>query len=140
MIANETPVVVYDLKAAKQKAVECLLHPNSNVVGIGIGNKVVANKLTDCVRVYVVAKLDRDDLSPRSLVPPSFFDVPTDVIEVGKFGSRGHRPKLRKQAPPALGPGSRIRVKTEAPNVNEGLTGTLGAVVTDGADDYILSC
>jgi hypothetical protein len=140
MIANDTPAVTNDVKSAKQNAVETLLRPNANIVGVGIGKKTVDGKLTDCVRVYVVAKLDPNNLSPKYFVPPCFLGVPTDVIEVGYFGRRGRAPKPIAQTPPSLGPGSRIRVKTDAPNVNEGSTGTLGAVVTDGATNYILSC
>jgi len=128
-----------DIEAAKQEARK-ILHPNSNIVGIGIGKKTVADELVDCVRVYVVAKLDEDDLLRRNLVPKTFLDVPSDVIQVGKFGSWGRRPRPREETKPVLGPGSRIRVKTNAPNVNEGAAGTLGAVVTDGANDYIVSC
>jgi hypothetical protein len=36
--------------------------------------------------------------------------------------------------------GAPIRVDTSVPNVNSGFTGTLGAVVTDGTERYILSC
>jgi hypothetical protein len=62
--------------------------------------------------------------------------VPTDVIEVGRFGRRVHPTTPNVNARP----GSRIRVKTNAPNVDEGARGTLGAVVTDGKDHYILGC
>ena len=150
MTANENPAVAYDVQTAKQEAVKAWLRPNSNIVGIGIGKKTVEGKPVDCVRFYVVAKLDEDKLSPKSKLP-SYIElpgpdagnpirVPTAVIPVGKFGSRGRwpRPQPNSQAP--SGPGSRIRVKTSAPNVNEGATGTLGAVVTDDDNKYILSC
>jgi hypothetical protein len=140
--------VACDLKQAKEEAVKQLLGPNSNVVGIGIGKKVTDGKETqeDCVRVYVVSKIvDPNNLSPKSLVPRDFCGVTTDVIEVGRFGRNGGptKPGCNSPKPTGItspGPGSPIRVKTSAPNVNEGLRGTLGAVVTDGANRYILSC
>ncbi len=130
-----------DLNLAKAEAVEKLLHPNGNIVGLGIGKKVTKGKETpeDCVRVYVVYKIiDPNGLAPDSLVPPYFGNhVPTDVIEVGRFGRRGQPPK---PADTILQQGSPIRVKTNAPNVNEGARGTLGTVVAEGANRYILSC
>ena len=130
-----------DLNLAKAEAVEKLLHPNGNIVGVGIGKKVTNGKETpeDCVRVYVVYKIiDPNGLAPKSLVPPYFGNhVPTDVIEVGRFGRRGRPPK---PPDPFLQHGSPIRVKTNAPNVNEGARGTLGMVVAEGANRYILSC
>jgi len=137
---GENAAVTYGLKQAKEDAVKLLLHPNSNVAGIGIGKKVKDGQETqeDCVRVYVVSKIGRNDLSPESLVLPDFHGVPTDVIEVGRFGRRGRRPQPRVDTTPR--PGSPIRVRTNAPNVNDGHRGTLGAVVTDGTNRYILSC
>jgi hypothetical protein len=139
------------LQEAKRKAVETLLRPNRNIVGIGVGKKTVDGEEKDCLRIYVVSKLDLGDLYPRDRVPPTFraetsgIDVPTDVIQIGSFWRRGRRPKTRETRPPLapnspIQPGSRIRVKTSAPNVNEGFTGTLGAVLTDGTDRYMLSC
>jgi hypothetical protein len=141
MNLQSTSDVACDLKQAKEEAVKQLLRPNNNVVGIGIGKKVKDGRTTqeDSVRVYVVSKIDDpNDLSPKSLVPPSFSGIPTDVIEVGRFGRRGTPSKPKGNTTPQ--PGSLIRVKTNAPNVNEGFRGTLGAVVTDGTNHYILSC
>jgi hypothetical protein len=131
--------MAFDMKPAKEEAVKLLLRPNRNIVGVGIGKKVKDGKATpqDCVRVYVVSKFALNDLTPNSLVPTTFLGVPTDVIEIGRFGRTG-RPQPRKDTTPR--PGSAIRVKTLAPNVNEGQTGTLGALVTDGVRRYILSC
>lgn len=158
MNGPNTPAVAYDLTQAKEDAVKLLLHPNGNVVGIGIGKKVTDGKETpeDCVRVYVVSKIAPNaarppwfrlepsgpqgdgELSPQHLAPTDFHGVPTDVIEVGRFGRKGLHPQARVDTTPR--PGSPIRVNTSAPNVNQGQRGTLGAVVTDGARQYILSC
>jgi hypothetical protein len=127
------------LKQAKQEAVKQLLRPNRNIVGIGIGKKITRNEPTsqDCVRVYVVSKICMDDLAANSAVPSQILGAPTDVIAIGRFGRTG-RPALRTDTTPR--PGSAIRVKTLAPNVNQGQRGTLAAIVTDGVYRYILSC
>ena len=132
------------LEQARQLAANRLLRPNyyANVVGVGIGKKLVAGASTptDCIRVYVLTKLDAGDLSPATQVPGDFLDVPTDIVEVGRFGQGGHRP-IPIDEGSAVGPGDPIRVSTPAPNVNSGVTGTLGAIVQDGTyQKYILSC
>jgi len=148
------PELTDHLTQAKQLAANRLLRPNyfANVVGVGIGKKVVSDDATPtyCVRVYVVSKLDLEDLSPAATVPSSFLDVPTDIIEVGRFGRTGRRPKPAQnqgkgaEADPTPRPGSPISVKTNAPNVNQGFLGTLGALVQAGPGPndprYILSC
>ena len=135
------------LTQAKNLAANRLLRPNyfANVVGVGIGKKVVAGDATPTysVRVYVISKLELGVLSPATAVPSSFLGVPTDIIEVGRFGRAGRTPNLANGAQTPR-PGSPISVQTNAPNVNRGFFGTLGAVVQtgDGAGDskYILSC
>jgi hypothetical protein len=135
------------LTEAKKAAIKDLLHLNGNILGVGIGKKIENNKTTkqDCIRVYVVAKFNRtappfrkDDLSAAALVQPKYKGVPTDVIEVARFGREGGASGLEASA--VLRPGFPIRVKTTAPNVNSGFRGTLGAVVTDGKARFILSC
>jgi hypothetical protein len=135
----EMMTMANDLKHAKEEAVKkLLLGLNGNVVGVGIGKKDIHGQETPCLRVYVVEVIREGDLRHNPLVLPDL-GVPTDVIEVGRFGRKGHPPKLREDTTPR--PGSPIRVKTNAPNVNEGFIGTLGAVVKNGDNDqYILSC
>jgi hypothetical protein len=138
---NLTP----DLQKAKQLAVNRLLRPNTfaNVVGVGIGYKTTDGAVTptQCVRVYVHTKLNPGDITPASLIPPGFQDIPTDVIEVGRFGRVGRvdSPRDLTDKDP-ITPGSPIRLQTSAPNVNSGAFGTLGAVAEAGKDRYILSC
>jgi hypothetical protein len=154
-----------ELREAKKEAVKLLLRPNGNVVGVGIGKKEVKGKPTgdDCVRIYVVSKLYVDDLSRAAEAPSSVLGVPTDIIEIGRFGRRNVRKEDAKQYAGAKQNGdsmrkdeakqdagarqnggstlgSPIRVETNAPNVNSGSTGTLGAVVRDDKNKYILSC
>jgi hypothetical protein len=153
------------LRDAKQLAANSLLRPNyfANIVGVGIGAKSVDGVATPtyCVRVYVVSKVDIEDLSPAAVVPSSFLDVPTDVIPVGLLSQSGPRPlhscercgtaykdtaewlkhRTADCGLQSLGqtvnraaphlPGSKIRVNTTSPNVNSSAVGTLGAVVTD---------
>jgi hypothetical protein len=131
---------------AKNLAANRFLRENTfaNVVGIGIGKKMVGDRLTntDCVRIYVQSKLDVEDLRPAALLPPEFLDVPTDVIEIGSLGAG------KKLRDPKLGanprPGFPIRLKSDRPNVSPAAVGTLGAVVKDANDRsngrYILSC
>src|SRR5215472_12050351 len=93
---NISPELEKRLKDAKQLAANNLLRPNyfANIVGVGIGAKSVdaAATPTYCVRVYVLSKVDLEDLSPAAVVPSSFLDVPTDVIPVGQLGQAGPRP------------------------------------------------
>jgi hypothetical protein len=140
---NISPDLYQHLRTAKNLASNRLLRPNffANVVGVGIGPKVVDGDPTEtwCIRIYVQSKLYLDDLTPSYLLPSSFLDVPTDVIEVGSFG-RTFVPATA--SPPSTGPGSAIRLNSRASNVNSGAVGTLGAVVVDTSSNnlYILSC
>ena len=145
MNGNSTSDLTPDLQKAKQLAMNRFLRPNSfgNVVGVGIGNKVTDELVTKtlCVRIYVQSKLDLNDITPAVLIPASFLDIPTDVIEIGRLGRVGRvkpRPDPTEKDP--IAPGSPIGLQTNAPNVNSGATGTLGAVVEAGGSRYILSC
>src|SRR5215471_8873163 len=93
---NISPDLQKHLRDAKQLAANSLLRPNyfANIVGVGIGAKSVdgAGTPTYCVRVYVVSKVDIEDLSPAEVVPSSFLDVPTDIIPVGLLSQTGPRP------------------------------------------------
>ncbi len=133
-----------NLQQAKSAAAKALLGPNfpNNVVGVGIGNKFTKGQDTGtpCVRVYVLSKLTTDKLTLSAVVPADFLSVPTDVIPVGRYGRTG---RLENPLPDtsSIGPGCMIRVAADAPNVNSGAFGTLGAIVSDSAgNDYILSC
>ena len=138
--------VALQLQNAKELAVNRLLRPNSfsNIVGVGLGRKLVAGEPTDtrCIRVYVQTKRDENEILSSELVPSTILDIPTDIIQVGRLGRAGNRRDPRDDHDHAgAGPGSSIRLVTDASNVNQGATGTLGAVVVAGnGQQYILSC
>jgi hypothetical protein len=129
-----------DLEKAKAEAVARYLTPTGNVIGIGIGKKQTDGKETECLRIYVVKKQPEELITPSEVIPKGtkIAEVPIDVIEVGRFGRNGHKSLAGEGT--ETRPGSPIRVKTDATNVNEGAHGTLGAVVTDGEALYILGC
>jgi hypothetical protein len=121
-----------NVQKAKRKAAYELLEPDGGVVGVGIGRAGVGGERKNCLRVYV---LDKDYVK----VPEEILEVPTRVIEVGRFGRTPQMPCCsRPMKTPRLG--SPIRIRTTVPNVNEGQRGTLGALVKRGSDRYILSC
>jgi hypothetical protein len=128
------------LQAAKAEAVATYLKPNTSIVGIGIGKKLINGEWTDCLRIYVVQRQPEGLIRPVEAIPRGtvIAGVPVDVIQLGPFGRNPLSPV--KDTGTDTQPGSPIRVKTELTNINEGARGTLGAVVTDGADTYILSC
>ncbi len=140
MNGQSTSAQLDQLHTAKAAAVACYLKPNSNIVGVGIGKKLIDGAPTDCVRIYVVLRKDEVEIPESQLVPKGTLikGVPVDVIEVGPFGKNGQKPI--KDDGTTTRPGSPIRVKTAVTNVNEGRRGTLGAVVTDGEAYYILGC
>jgi hypothetical protein len=140
MNGERTSTQLDQLHRAKAEAVARYLKPNGNIVGVGIGQKPIDGKATDCVRIYVVLRQDEAAIPSSQLVPKgtTICDVPVDVIEVGRFGKNGQKPINDEGT--TTRPGSPVRVRTAATNVNEGKRGTLGAVVTDGDAYYILGC
>lgn len=61
--------------------------PLDNVVGLGIGEKVVANQLagTLCVKIYLRKKYPQAEIPARDSIPPLVDGIPTDVEEVGRL-------------------------------------------------------
>jgi hypothetical protein len=138
-----------DLHQGKQYVKERISQLKSrNLIGVGIGKKLVKGQptATDCVRVYVVSKLEPSRVRPSELVKHDYDGVLTDVIEIGRLGRKGRT--LNLDAYPGVDPrvdrtpkpGSPIRVESDAPNVNSGATGTLGMVVSHANRRYILGC
>lgn len=100
-----------------------------NVVGVGIGKKMIRGEKTDetSIVVFVKKKLDKGDLSANSIVPYKVGDVKTDVIEIGEVRALA---SLRERVRPAY------------PGVSVGhyaiTAGTLGAVVRSRKNRDIL--
>jgi hypothetical protein len=108
-----------------------------NLVGLGVGEKVEGGIPTGrlAIRAYVVRKVDssfvKDDLNEviRENLPDR--NIPTDIIEVGNLSLFHHAGlHFSPQIPAGVGIGN-ATVTTE---------GTLGAWLTDGSEDYLLSC
>lgn len=107
-------------RALKQN--ETKLLKKSNVVGVGIGEKIKDGKRTGrtCLKIYVEKKVAKERLAKSDLVPPEIADVETDVVEVGKIRPlASNRMRMR----PAKGGSSIGHYKITA--------GTLGCLVKD---------
>jgi hypothetical protein len=59
--------------------------PSDNIVGLGVAEKVVVNRLTGelCVKVYVRRKLPEAEVSTPDRIPKTIAGIPTDIEEVG---------------------------------------------------------
>src|SRR3989449_10398794 len=75
-----------DVRAAKA-AYEGAIFARANVVGVAIGNKVIRGRETDerCIVVFVEAKKPEAQCRPRDVVPKTFGNVRTDIVETGRF-------------------------------------------------------
>jgi hypothetical protein len=80
-----------------------------NVVGVGIGFKIVDGQQTDipCVIVFVKQKVAAESLSADQLVPEQVSDVPTDVVESGEFFAHQNRKAKYRPAPGGVSIGHR---------------------------------
>ncbi len=104
----------------------CQLHFLSvpNVVGVGLGYKVVGGQQTDILSISVLVsrKLPANELERHYLIPRQVGDAPTDVLEVGELRllhDLDRRARLRPVRPGV----SIAHYRVSA--------GTLGAVVYD---------
>src|SRR5258708_565034 len=75
-------------------------HPKHNVVGVGVGHKLVNGKAVGphCVRFYVETKLDESVIPKEDLLPKQIAGVLTDVVETGRFLAFAH-PERRRLRP-----------------------------------------
>lgn len=127
--------------------------PERNVVGIGIGEKVVAGRPTGVLAVtfLVRTKFPADQIVAAERLPRTVDGVPTDVEEVGVFRKFPLAPRERPRRPSPVSwsmPNPRARSRPARPGCSVGfqepgtgaaMTGTLGAVVRRGAATFILS-
>ena len=60
---------------------------NSNVVGVGIGTKIIKGISTQrqCIKIYVQEKLPKNKLQNNELIPRKLNGIETDVEEVGRL-------------------------------------------------------
>lgn len=159
---NETIVTIHEarsstLRKAKETAVQRFLlpvsapsmfvtlaltsvEPRHNVVGVGIGRKVVRGRLTGakCIRLYVERKAPKEVIPPSLLLPTEITGVETDVIETGRFRPlQARKPFTKHRLRPAR-PGCSVGFQLDdQPGFL--MAGTFGAVVRDNAGLYILS-
>lgn len=101
-----------------------------NIVGVGIGEKVVDGEGTGrvAVKVFVKQKLEESTVDNQAMVPETVGDFETDVEETGEIEAFLFNTRVR----PA--PGG-VSIGTCAVN----LAGTLGCLVRRGSRTYILS-
>lgn len=103
-----------------------------NVVGVGVGYKIINNFYTSkkCITVFVSEKVDQNNLPLKDLIPAVYKGIETDVVQSGYFVGASLTQKIRPvQGGYSVGPES-------ASNI----TGSQGCVVTDGTRRYLLSC
>jgi hypothetical protein len=115
--------------------------PHRQVVGIGIGPKVSRKEgvvAPEAVRIYVESKIEPASTIPLDhLIRPEIQDVPTDVVEVGRFRCSGFPRATAETQRQVIQPGTSCGVKFG--RCGDGSTGTIGAIVSKGAKRYILS-
>lgn len=108
---------------------------SKNVVGIGISEKTTKGKPTGklALTFYVEKKIPLDKLKKNQLIPPEVSGalagnstMLTDIVELGTIKPGANATKNPVQPGFSIG---HIHVSA----------GTLGAIVTDGKDQYILS-
>jgi len=112
------------------KETQLKLLARANVVATGIGYKITEkNKTSDLSIVCsVTEKLPASDLSSKDLVPPTFNDIPTDVVETGRIRALVDRTKRHRPAPGGVSIGHR-----------DITAGTLGCLVKREGQTFILS-
>ena len=117
--------------------------PADNVVGVGIGEKVVGGKYTGllALKILVRIKYSENQISPGDRLPESVNGLPTDVEEVGTF-------RRFQAAMPLTAPDPRARIRPAPPGSSVGfrdpsgltvMAGTFGALARRGQRRFILS-
>lgn len=159
---------ISDLRAAKKEWSQKLLQPVKveaaralsaavspapvrNVVGVGIGEKIVDDKLTGvmAVKFLVRVKYPEDQIDSRHLLPKTVSGLPTDVEEVGLFRRFRAGTAARRAPRPHVGmPNPRLKIRPAQPGCSIGfrdpqnqfvMAGTFGALVKDNAGTCVLS-
>lgn len=104
-------------------------HGFENIVGVGIGDKMIDDHFTNerTVIVYVVAKAPKDEVQAEALVPEEIGGVPTDVVAIGELHALPFKGRYRP-APCGVSIGH-YRITA----------GTFGCLVRRGRSLFILS-
>lgn len=118
-------------------------HPNPriNLVGVGIGFKLVGGKPTarHSIRFYVERKLPKSAISQEFMLPSKVGAFATDVIETGRFRAFVAAAHLeRKRLRPAR-PGASIGFQFSGNKAGYLMAGTFGAVVEADGNWFLLS-
>ncbi len=146
---EQAPVVA---EAARELNSAISPAPERNVVGVGIGEKLVDGKPTGirALKFLVRSKYPEDQISAKHLLPRNVAGFPADVEEVGLFhrlaATKARRsPKRRRDA---TMPDPRVKIRPAQPGCSIGfqdpakqfvMAGTFGALVKDNGGLYILS-
>lgn len=118
---------------------------DSNVVGVGVAEKIVGGKPTGVLAVKFFVKMKYPKASLRSPLPRTIDGVPTDVEQAGTFRAFAKR---RAPASDATLPNPRLRARPAMPGSSIGfripgdqyvMGGTFGALVKTNTNVYILS-
>lgn len=127
--------------------------PEHNVIGVGIGEKLLAGRATGihALKFLVRVKYPESQLSADQLLPTTVNGLPTDVEEVGLFrrlAARSAAPKHRPKKDASAMPDPRAKIRPAQPGCSIGfrdpndqfvMAGTFGALVKDGSGLYVLS-
>src|SRR5207302_812387 len=102
--------------------------PGVNLVGIGIGEKIVAARPTSelCVKVLVARKYPRGRISRGDRIPASVGGVPVDVEGVG-YVRKFQPPNQQRRRPVPGGVSGSLAIEA----VGFRYAGTLGVIVVD---------
>jgi hypothetical protein len=145
--------------AARALAAAVSPDPERNVVGVGIGEKLVDGKTTGirAVKFFVRVKFPESHLHDYQVLPKSINGLPVDVEEAGLFRrllgprkKKGRSPAALKQEASAAAapPNPRTKIRPAQPGCSIGfqdpanqfvMAGTFGALVKDGDGSYVLS-
>lgn len=127
--------------------------PEYNVVGVGIGEKVVGGQSTGirALKFLVRIKFPPSQLSAGQLLPRHVNGLPVDVEEVGffqRFPRKKPAGKGKTKEKAMAMPDPRRKIRPAQPGCSIGyrdpanqflMAGTFGALVEDETDSYVLS-
>ena len=115
-------------------------NPQHNVVGVGLGRKIVKGKASAnyCVRFYVEKKLPKEAIPKEFMLPEKVGGIPTDVVETGRFRAFAGGAKERARVRPAR-PGCSVGFAFSGAKAGTVMAGTFGAVVEADGKRFILS-